>query len=137
MRRTIATTVNNPRDFDYWDYVEFCEINNIEPAPEDSDDFYDWAAEETAADFDEDMANVKGFKPYQRRVTITGTLGLWDGRHEISPVERESVYDAIMACADGCADIEVEWEDGVITVYGHHHDGTNVLKIGNDLPYLY
>lgn len=137
MKHTIATTVNDPMGFDYQDYLDYCEANCRKPAAEDSDEFYDWISEETAYNFENDMYNIKEFKPYQQPVVITGTLGLWDGKHDICPVEKESVYDAIYACADGCAEIEVEWEDGIITVYGYHHDGTNIFKIGKNLPYLY
>lgn len=42
MKRVIATTLNNPVDWDYQDYVEFCEVNRIEPKEEEfPENWYD------------------------------------------------------------------------------------------------
>ena len=72
------------------------------------------------------MDNIKSCKEYNVPVAITGTLGLWDGDHDIWPRKMESVYDAIRKCVGG--DIEwatVMYDDGVITVDAYHHDGCN------------
>lgn len=66
---------------------------------------------------------------------ISGKLGLWDGVHEIQPVECNTIREAIYKCLG--RDCEIlsyddvyydEQEDAVI-VNAHHHDGTNKFKI--------
>lgn len=145
-RFNIATTSFDPNDFFYSDYEEDCEMNNIEPKGEDSDDYRDWMAENTQTNYEEDMYSIKNCKQYNVPVRIEGTLGLWDGRHEIIPQERDSVYSAIIDCIGRSTnDVEVFFDDGHIEVQCHHHDGTNtfyIYAIGSRnrkkrLPYLY
>ena len=86
--------------------------------------------------------NIKDHAPYNIPVTITGVLGLWDGKHEICPVEMDSVYDAINKCyGRDISHIKAFYEDGVIRVLANHHDGTNDFIIkptdGSRLKYLY
>lgn len=142
MKRTIATTVNGAVGYEYEDYLEFCEMNRLTPVQKDSAEFYEWVDEAVSINYDSDMENIKFCDAYNVPVVVTGTLGLWDGSHEILPRKFDSVHDAIVRCfSQSINDIEVIWEDGTITVYAYHHDGTNVFEInaesGESLPYLY
>ena len=140
MKRTIATTVNGAVGYDYEDYLEYCEMNRLTPGEKESVAFYEWVAEEVSINYESDMENIKYFEPYNVPVILTGTLGLYDGRPEITPRRFDSVHDAIERCfSSSISDIEVIWEDGTITVYAYHHDGTNIFEINaeNRLPYLY
>ena len=152
---TILT--NSTDGFDYDEYVDFCEVNGIEPQGEDSDAFYEWCEEESQVNFECDMENIKDCKQYNVPVVVTGSLGLWDGRHEIVPTRMDSVYDAIQKCiSNDICYVDVEYNDGEIKVSAAHHDGTNhftinalskkgIEKVGDDykphdvkrLPYLY
>jgi len=137
MKHTIATTSIDGYSYD--DYLEYCEGNRMTPAEDGSSVFYEWCHEEAEVSFSEDMANIEEF--YDEPVIVRGTLGLWDGRHEIVPTRKESVYDAIKDCYSGCEDLDVEWDNGVIVVSAYHHDGCNVFEItaedGGPLKYLY
>ena len=139
---TFVLVDTDPTQFEYESYEEFCEDNDIEPQGEDSDDFYEWCSEEADNNYESDMDNIKCHKEYNVPVTISGKLGLWDGKHEIVPVEMDSVYDAIVKCYSRDIDrLKVTYEDGVIVVYATHHDGTNIFQIkptnGQRFNYLY
>jgi len=60
---------------------------------------------------------------------ITGTLGLWDGRHNIYPVFCHTLEGALRKCWGQCDDFRVDIQNGVITAYAYHHDGRNVFTI--------
>lgn len=135
--KTLATTINDPQAFGYEDYLEFCDINGYTPDEDGSDGFLNWVYEEIALNYECDLQNIRNFKNYNVPVKVTGTLGLWDGRHEIAPAVFDSVYDAIIECVYRADDAEVIWDDGEIIVNAYHHDGVNVFHIGDNLPYMY
>jgi hypothetical protein len=139
MRHTIATNVFDTDSYSYADYLDYCEANMITPAENKSAEYYEWVYEEIAVNFTADMEAIKDFDAYNNPVTVRGSLGLWDGVHEIVPKEMETVYDAILVCigSSDVAEVEVEWNNGVIVVRAYHHDGVNVFEIGGELPYLY
>lgn len=136
MEHIIATTLYDSSDWDYADYEDFCEVNGYEPT-----DFDEWVADTVQEYYLQDIANIRDYEKYNVPVVIRGTLGLWDGRHKIEPVQVGSVYEAIERClGHSIADVEVKWVDGAIMVYAYHHDGCNILEISaldGDLPYLY
>ena len=128
---TLIDTYNS--GLEYKDYVEYCELNEITPEPEGSDDYYEWEAEENqrcVEDFFENLRYVKFDTP----VIITGSLGLWNGRKEIYPMvvestDKPSLYNAVQKCINGMDDFKVELSEGEIVVHGYHHDGTNIFTI--------
>ena len=69
----------------YEDYVEFCKDNNIEPALEDSVEYWKWVCQLRNDYYDDLMANLSWTK-IDYPLMIVGDLGLWDGRHSIVPV---------------------------------------------------
>ena len=130
---------------EYKDYVEFCEINEITPEPENSNDYWDWIGEETNRYIEDFFENLRYVK-YDKPVIITGTLGLWNGRKEIYPMammsedyyqtkdgkwryKHPSIERAVRKCINGMDDFKVELSEGEIVVHGYHHDGTNILTI--------
>ena len=115
--------------FTYEDYKEFCEETDIEIDAEDSDDFRTWCQQETNANFESDMYNIRSCKQYNVYVLVTGKLGLWDGTHEINPVVCNNVAEAIQRCIEGSDDCNVWYNDGAIEVEASHHDGTNRFTI--------
>lgn len=133
----------------YEDYVEFCKDNNIEPALEDSVEYWKWVRQLRNDYYDDLMANLSWTK-IDYPLMIVGDLGLWDGRHSIVPIpvhstgygkkfhdcdyvgyEIPSMKAAIKKCCEGNSilDVDVHYEDGVIKVCAHHHDGCNVFYI--------
>lgn len=125
---TIMTTEIDTDGFDRTDYEEWCEDMGIDPG--DDSDFFDWCAEETQTNYEADMENIKSCKQYNVPCIVTGSLGLWDGRHEIRAKRFESVYDAVMACMGDFDNTTVaRYEDGRIGVTVSHHDGRNCFEI--------
>jgi hypothetical protein len=114
----------------YSDYVEWCEgCADCEPQGENSEDFWDWSNETRQMDFDGLLANVSYSDESKVPCIITGQLGLWNGRPTIHPVLCDNVHDAIMRCLGSCDDIKVVLENGALSVYAYHHDGTNHFTI--------
>lgn len=120
--------------YDY--YLEFCEINEIEPKGDNSSEFIEWACEEAQEGYECDRENLKYSKADKENYPffIDGTLGLWNGQKEGHYTKIywgiSSALDAIMyGCSYDDADAQLDIEAGVIYVNGHHHDGTNCFTI--------
>lgn len=97
---------------------------------ENSEEFWDWAAEERNSDWEQDLENIRDCKQYNVPVVITGALGLWDGHHGIVPEMHDSVGDAVSRILKtDCDDWDIKFVDGHIEVDGHHHDGMNCFEI--------
>lgn len=127
--------LTNNGTYDYADYLEYCEMNEIEPSPEGSSKFYEWCGEMDAENVECDLCNLKYVKASKEnyKFFITGSLGLWNGRKNIHSVKMFSLVDAIMSAINAmdCQcyyDVHLE-EDGTIGVSVSHHDGTNYFSI--------
>lgn len=120
----------------YKDYIEYFrdmqsygEKEDEEPAEEDSQEFMDWQNEEVDLWVDDFFANLK-YSDYEGEpVKVTGTLGLWDGSHEIEPKRFGDITKAIKACIGSCDYFKVETCNGRVLVTASHHDGTNCFSI--------
>lgn len=68
-----------------------------------------------------------------KEFVVTGSLGLWNGRHEVNPKTFKSLNDAVFACLE---DIDEIYEDryGNLCINAYHHDGCNrfVIKLKTD-----
>lgn len=126
---TILESEVSTNGFDYEDYIDFCKENGIEPG--NDSDFFNWCAEETQANYEADMDNIKTCEQYNVPVLVTGSLGLWFGRPSIRPEKYDSVADAIIDCMNrsDCYDVHAEFNDGVILLDCYHHDGCNSFTI--------
>lgn len=60
---------------------------------------------------------------------IFGSMGLWDGNHEILPEKESGLMDIINKVIDGKNSIEISLVDGHIEFTGGHHDGRNSYNI--------
>lgn len=95
---------------------------------------------ETESDFDhngsndideiiEDVCAQFGEGP----VTIKGTLGLWDGKHEIQPVNCPDIMTAIQKCIGNDGEItrssNISYDGDVVNLIVSHHDGQNIFKL--------
>ena len=99
-----------------------------------NDSFYD--------NFGLQSSNLSCSKICNVPAIITGTLGLWDGRKEIVPVECDSVAQAIDKCINYDYQCIYEDDNGDLFVEDHHHDAINVFKIsllvdGEQVPVRY
>lgn len=121
--------------YNYAMYVEWCNVNEIKPAGEDSQDYWDWVSEEERTEYDDFFGNLSYSKADKeiRHYVITFDLGLWYG-HNKGYVEKtfetlsEAIKEAINSSRD-YQDYKVTYKNGRIYVYGLHHDGTNIMEI--------
>ena len=90
-------------------------------------DFYEHQCEIEGTDFWEQFQHAQE-EHYPVKCVITGTLGLWDGKHTIVPTCME-LYEAIVNCLKDAYEYVIKIEDGIIIVENHHHDGTNICEI--------
>lgn len=134
MAKTILYTSDYPS---YEQYKEYCEeyecMSENEIPAEDSQEFICWANSEQSANWlDFDMA-LRDYAKKQKGdgFMITGSLGLWDGRHDIYPTFVKTLRAAVEKCAENGDYIKVELDDelNVIEVSVSHHDGTNLFTI--------
>lgn len=142
-------TIYDSRDvLTYDEYLEYCEDNGIEPKGENSNDFWNWVSETNDMYWDDMIENMKCSR-LDTPLMITGTLGLWTGRHDIKPVLIESedygkkfsdgtvgyhnpsILKAVLrtVTSSDYLDIDICCKDGYIEVNCHHHDGTNSFAI--------
>ena len=151
MSKKIFTLLDTTETFDYEEYVEFCEANEITPDPDYSDGYWNWVSNEKQRMVDDLLLNLQDAKINDEPVMITGSIELWNGRKEIYPMLVESdgyekrsngewkynnpaLMKAIKKCMNGMDDVLVEYINGEIVIHGYHHDGTNILTINKLTP---
>lgn len=75
------------------------------------------------------FSNIKYSSIKDEKVVILGTLGLWNGTHDIIPVICDNIEIAINKCINNMDDFKISQENGSICVEAYHHDGTNNFTI--------
>lgn len=132
MKAVLAST--SILDYDYEEFKE-CYMNENDcdeskVPSRDSRDFWNWAGDERDADWESDMDEIKNCDEYDYPCVVEGHAGLWYGTRDYYPVRFNTIWGAISRILIGSYDdVDIEWEDGKIYVYGHHHDGTNLFII--------
>jgi hypothetical protein len=96
---------------------------------EDSERFLNWLYDSLSMDWDDLMTNIKYDKNNNVDCVVVGSLGLWDGRHDIDAKHFPTLDRAINTCVSGCDYIIITENEGVINIKGIHHDGTNNFEI--------
>ncbi len=120
--------------YTYEDYKEWCDECDVDCIYEEgSTEFYDWVHEQIDEDINCDKINMKDSEYAERNFIITGSLGLWDGKHNIKPVFCHGLCEVIDKCIEGRDiwdyDVFLNDDEDYITVHAKHHDGTNVFEI--------
>lgn len=120
--------------YTYEDYKEWCDECDVDCIYEEgSTEFYDWVHEQIDEDIHCDKINMKDSEYAERNFIITGSLGLWDGKHNIRPVFEHGLCEAIDYTIKGRDiwdfDVFLNDDEDYITVHAKHHDGTNVFEI--------
>ena len=118
---------------------EHCELNEIEVPEEGSSEYWDWVATFQEWDWQDFVENLKCSRRRPEKVVITGTLGLWDGRHEIVPVltdmDDPEKFLGLFTRNCGCDyRVRVGYDEDGLYVSTSHHDGTNCLHIREVTP---
>ena len=93
--------------------------------------YYDWKDREISNDIYEFWQNLRMVKDSSHidYYVVTGSLGLWNGRHSIYAKRFDNLYDAVNACVTDTLDLEITCDGKVIEVTSLHHDGTNCFEI--------
>lgn len=117
---------NAERSYD--DYIEFCEMNDIEPQGEEMECLQ-------SMDYDDFITNIKHCVYNRQKWAVEGTLGLWNGRKDIVPKVFDNLLEAISACIGSCDYVKIIKNYSKIEVEASHHDGTNrfTLRCLSDL----
>lgn len=113
----------------YDDYVENCNANGREPQEDGSDDYWEevyFHQEIWREDF---FSNIKHCKDNNGMVIITGSLGLWDGSHDIYPTKCDCLLSAVKKCWGSSDEFDMEFKNGVYYCNAYHHDGANSFEI--------
>lgn len=128
-------TLYNNYDINYTEWFEefkdYCECNDIDHTQydEDSEFFHNWVADTLEIEWDDLMCNIRHSGTINCPCMVVGTLGLWHGKVDITPKRFERLDDAIFACIKDCGYIVIKDNDGVLSISGTHHDGTNHFNI--------
>lgn len=125
----------------YEEFKDFCELNGYEVegnaydmrgvAMGKSISYYEWKGGLISDETQEFWDGLKAIKdsPYIDYYVVTGSLGLWNGKHTICPKTFNNLYDAMSACANDAWDFDAHCDGKVIEVNAYHHDGTNSFEI--------
>ena len=128
-------TLYNNYDINYTEWFEefkdYCEDNGIDHTQydEDSEFFHNWVNDTLSMEWDDLIYNIRHNDTIDCPCLVVGTLGLWHGKVDINPRRFEKLEDAINTCINGCEYIVIEDNDGVVSISGTHHDGTNRFTI--------
>lgn len=120
--------------YSYENYVEYCHETEQEPDSKDSSGYWDWVHDMSELDYDDFFENLKYSKEEKENghYMITADLGRWNGRRigykdKIFNSISEAIKDAL-SCSDYW-DYKIEFDNGVVVVYGYHHDGTDIMYV--------
>ena len=123
----LATTTD---EFEYYEYVESCQMNGQTPQGEDSEDFHRWCDDMAAENYQSDISNLKASPFIQRPFVVTGTVGRWNGSFPVTTRFFEEFDEAFASVTGGdTVDVEVRYCTQYIAVAGHHHDATNHFQL--------
>lgn len=130
-RRKIDYTIfDSDYLYPYEDYVDNCIANEVQPADENSTDYWNYVHEMQMRDRDEFFDILKS-DALNVPCMITGKLGLWHGKPTIVPEVFDTIEDAVLKICKVRFDFNllVRIENGHIVVEQSHHDGTNYFEI--------
>lgn len=133
--KTLFTTELDFSDANMSAYREDLAVaNECEPEDISDDEVYDSMHEDINCDWENFQHDVRAYdkKFPNAKYCITGSLGLWDGRHEIIPVVVRSLEAAINKCYgnDSTSDYTVEEDQyGKLHITYSHHDGSNYFVV--------
>lgn len=62
-------------------------------------------------------------------VVVSGTLGVWNGTHELAPTVFKNFESALFACLRDAIYADIYKEFSKLIIRNMHHDGTNVFEL--------
>jgi hypothetical protein len=148
-KRLLYTTYTDKAGYTFEEYknwlIENGKVSYEEIPAHEDDAFYEWANQSVYDDFYYFESNVK-YSGYNTECYVTGSVGAWDGRHEIMKTQCETLLKAIRKCINNQDDFEIFADGNAIYVDSYNHDsqyhgGNNFKivirgrKIKKDFPY--
>lgn len=114
----------------YESYLEYCELNKLEPQGDKSVDYYEFCHETQTQYWDDFITDVVYCKYNSYDWIITGTLGLRDGNHRVEPTVEPTLEDALYSCINGgVMDVKVEKVGSVLYVTAYCIAGQNNFEL--------
>lgn len=96
------------------------------------EDFYEWAEMRVYQDYHDFESNIV-YGSYNTACYVTGSVGQWDGRHEIAKTPCDTLLQAIRKCIKSQDDFEIYADGNAVYVDSFNHDsqyhGGNHFKI--------
>lgn len=131
MERTLFDNYNINYDEWYNDFIEFCELNDIEYTEYDanSEFFHNWVNKTLNNNWENFIFDIKHSNESNNECVILGYVSRWNGCFDIYPTKVNNLYDAIIKCVGECEYVSITNINGVIKVCSAHHDGTNIFTI--------
>lgn len=114
---------------------DHCEANERDVPEEHSSEYWDLVSDFREWDWDDFEGNIRSSRILPGQCVITGTLGLWDGRHEIIPVMMDMAEDPMGffgRFTRGCGgdyELAIGYDEEGLFVTVIHHDGTNRFRV--------
>ena len=118
-------------DYDAYreEYAECYDDNSVLNSGDSDSKFYDWVYSCLNNDWEDLFANLKYSKYANAPCVVFGSLGLWNGRHNVYTTRFEDISTAIKKCVGSSDYAIIKLVNGHIEVCGIHHDGRNYFEI--------
>ena len=118
-------------DFDYYKklYQECNDFTDEEMEEVLDNDIWEYIGEEHNFELKDFFTKLKYSNHANMPCVITGSIGLWTGKHKIKPVACDDIESAINKCANKVDYVIIKQVNGHLEVTGVHHDGCNTFEI--------
>jgi hypothetical protein len=138
MERTLYDNQNILYTEWYDDFVDWCVENGYNPDlyDDESDFFHQWVQDSLSMEWEDFINEIQYIGNNNTECVVSGFVGRWNGRFEITPKRFSNLVDAIMQCVEDCDYIVITTsEDGELHIISTHHDASNEFYIHklNDL----
>ena len=112
-------------------YAEITDDNTILNSRDNDSAFIEWVyGEYLNSEWIDLLDNIKHYSKYGNSpCVIMGSLGLWNGRHNIYTTKCDDLVSAINKCVGSAQNVVIRLNNGYIEVNAMHHDGTNCFEI--------
>lgn len=114
--------------YSYEDYVESCEMNDIEPEEEGSNAYWEWIGEQLDEDWSCLLDNTK-YGSNNGKCMVYGKVGRWNGTFSVEPKIFGTLVEAFKFLMQGYDAVQAWETNNEIEFHGLHHDGTDIFYI--------
>ena len=126
MKTLVLFDNSNYDNYDYDAYLEYCHEMDETPGEVDSQEYIEWERDTENTDWCNALNDFKEKELVDYDVLVTGTLGLWDGKHKIEPKIFRDFDEAISAMCQDSIEVKISQIDEFTwKLENWHHDGKN------------